>query len=89
MSSATARLRLAICILLIIMAAVSTVLFALAPVATWSTFANLCSPVLVALMFVVEAGCRRFALPGVAHAGVREAIQGYRAAMAARAGLSR
>ena len=72
-----------------IMATVSTVLFALAPIATWSTFANLCSPVLVALMFVVEAGCRRFALPGVAHAGVREAIQGYRAAMAARAGLSR
>ncbi len=72
-----------------VMATVSTALFALAPIATWSTFANLCSPLLVALMFVAEAGCRRFALPGLAHAGVREAIQGYRAAMAARAGLSR
>lgn len=72
-----------------VMAAVSTVLFALAPIATWSTFANLCSPVLVALMFVAESGCRRLALPGLAHAGVREAIRGYRAAMAARAGLPR
>ncbi len=72
-----------------LMATLSTVLFALAPIGTWSTFANLCSPVLVASMFAAEAGCRRLALPGLEHAGVMEAIRGYQAAMAARAGLPR
>jgi len=66
-------------------AAVSAVLFAAAPMTTWSNFANLGTPVLVALMFVAESACRRLAMPGMAHAGVLEAVRGYRAVMEKRA----
>ncbi|MDQ0140659.1 acyl carrier protein [Cupriavidus necator] len=68
------------------MAGVSTLLFVLAPVAAWSSFANLATPLLVALMFVGEAVCRRIALPGVRHGGLLDAVHGYRAVMTARAG---
>jgi len=75
-----------------ITAAASAVLFAAAPMPAWSTFANLGTPALVALMFVVEAGCRRALLPGARHTGVLHAIRGYQAVMgkrAARAALPR
>lgn len=68
------------------MVGVSTLLFVLAPVAAWSSFANLATPLLVALMFVGEAVCRRIAFPGMRHGGLLDAVHGYRAVMAARAG---
>jgi uncharacterized membrane protein len=68
------------------MVGISTLLFVLAPVATWSSFANLATPLLIALMFVGEAVCRRIAFPGMAHGGLLDAVHGYRAVMAARAG---
>ncbi|WP_354683670.1 acyl carrier protein [Cupriavidus necator] len=67
------------------MAGVSTLLFALAPVATWSSFANLCTPLLIAAMFAGEALCRRIAFPGM-QTSLLDAVHGYRALMAARAG---
>lgn len=73
-------------------AVVSLILFAVAPMPAWSTFANLGTPLLVALMFVAEAACRRAALPAAKHTGVLDAVRGYRAVMserASRAGVSR
>lgn len=67
-------------------AGVSTLLFVLAPIATWSSFANLATPLLIALMFLGEAVCRRIAFPGMHHGGLLDAVHGYRAVMAARAG---
>ncbi|NOV22688.1 acyl carrier protein [Cupriavidus necator] len=67
------------------MVGVSTLLFVLAPVAAWSSFANLATPLLIALMFAGEAVCRRIALPGVRHGGLLDAVHGYRALMTARA----
>jgi uncharacterized membrane protein len=71
------------------MVGVSTLLFVLAPVATWSSFANLATPLLIALMFVGEAVCRRIAFPGMRHGGLLDAVHGYRAVMAARAARRR
>ena len=71
-------------------ATASLVLFALAPMPAWSTFANLGTPVLIAAMFVAEAACRRAVLPA-AKGGVLDAVRGYRAVMterASRAGTS-
>lgn len=70
------------------MVGVSTLLFVLAPVATWSSFANLGTPLLIAAMFAGEAACRRIAFPGMRHTGLLDAVHGYRAVMAARAGRS-
>ncbi len=63
----------------------SLVLFALAPMPAWSTFANLGTPMLIALMFVAEAACRRAVLPAAKHTGVLDAVRGYRVVMATRA----
>ncbi|CAG9174738.1 hypothetical protein LMG23994_02944 [Cupriavidus pinatubonensis] len=70
----------------------SLVLFAVAPMPTWSTFANLGTPILIALMFVAEAACRRALLPAAKDTGVLDAVRGYRTVMterASRAGASR
>lgn len=69
-----------------VMVGVSTLLFVLAPVAAWSGFANLATPLLIALMFLAEAVCRRIAFPRMRHGGLLDAVHGYRAVMAARAG---
>lgn len=66
-------------------AGASTLLFVLAPVAAWSNFANLATPLLIAAMFAAEAACRRIAFPGMRHGGLLDAVHGYRAVMAARA----
>ncbi|MFS8975302.1 acyl carrier protein [Cupriavidus necator] len=70
------------------MVGVSTLLFVLAPVATWSSFANLGTPLLIAAMFAAEAACRRIVFPRMRHTGLLDAVHGYRAVMAARAGRS-
>jgi len=74
----TRRVTLAWTLFFIAIAAVSTLLFATAPVATWSTFANYVSLPLVGVMFAAEHLCRRFALPGEPSPRVVEVIRAYR-----------
>lgn len=61
-------------------AGLSLLLFWLAPIAIWSMFAILLSPVLLVLMFVVEYGVRCCMLPAADRAGPLEAIRAYRQA---------
>jgi uncharacterized membrane protein len=58
--------------------ALSLLLFRLAPIAVWSTFANLLGPVLLVLMFAAEYGVRFLVLPASDRAGPLEAIRAYR-----------
>lgn len=58
--------------------ALSLLLFWLAPVVVWSAFANLVSPLLLVLVFVVEYGVRCHVLPPADRAGPLEAIRAYR-----------
>lgn len=58
----------------------SLLLFWLAPIASWSAFANLLSPVLLVLMFAVEYAVRCLVLPAEDRAGPLEAIRAYRRA---------
>ena len=60
-------------------AVVSVGLFFFGPIAVWSYFANLLTPVLVGLMFVVEYLVRVRALPDRAHFSIAQTIQAYRA----------
>ncbi|HUX24452.1 MAG TPA: hypothetical protein VMV87_07515 [Burkholderiales bacterium] len=60
------------------MALVSTLLFFLAPLATWSVFANLLTLPLVALMFVGEYWVRRWALPEMRHMHILDAVRAFR-----------
>ena len=60
--------------------AVSALLFASASIEAWSTFANYLTLPLVALMFVAEHACRRFALPNVRRSGLLESFRAYRRA---------
>jgi uncharacterized membrane protein len=59
-------------------AALSVLLFRVAPIAVWSTFANLLGPVLLVLMFAAEYGVRFLVLPASDRAGPLEAIRAYR-----------
>lgn len=61
------------------MALVSTGLFLFAPVAAWSTFANLLGGPLIALMFVGEYLWRRRALPNEKQATMAEAVRAWKA----------
>ncbi|MEO7391187.1 MAG: hypothetical protein ABIU58_03370 [Ramlibacter sp.] len=58
----------------------SLLLFWLAPITVWSTFANLLGLPLLALMFAVEYAVRCFVLPAEDRAGPLEAIRAYRQA---------
>lgn len=60
-----------------VMAATSTVLFFLAPLAVWSVFANFLVLPLVALMFVAEYLVRRRVLTGMASGRMFDAVQAY------------
>ncbi len=60
------------------MALTSTLLFFLAPLATWSVFANLLTLPLVALMFIGEYWIRRWALPEMRHMRILDALRAYR-----------
>jgi len=53
-----------------LMAGISAGLFWLAPMAAWSVFANLLTPLLVALMFAAEYAARRRVLSGERHASL-------------------
>ncbi|WP_321963846.1 hypothetical protein [Paraburkholderia sp. J7] len=74
----TRRITLAWTLFFVAIAGVSTLLFAVAPIVAWSTFANYLALPLVAVMFVAEHACRRFALPGEPNAGMLDAIRAYR-----------
>lgn len=58
--------------------ALSLLLFCIAPIAVWSTFAYLLSPALLVLMFAAEYAVRFLVLPATDRAGPLEAIQAYR-----------
>ena len=60
------------------MALASTLLFFLAPLATWSVFANFLTLPLVALMFVGEYWVRRWALPDMRHMHILDAVRAFR-----------
>ncbi|HWI78824.1 MAG TPA: hypothetical protein VNS31_06475 [Ramlibacter sp.] len=65
--------------------AASLLLFWLAPIAIWSYFANLLSPVLLVLMFAGEYAVRCCILPAADRAGPLESIRAYRRASSSRA----
>ena len=60
--------------------ATSLLLFWLAPIAVWSAFANLLSPILLVLMFTIEYAVRCCVLPAADRAGPLESIRAYRRA---------
>jgi uncharacterized membrane protein len=60
------------------MALASTLLFFLAPLATWSVFANFLTLPLVALMFIAEYWVRRWVLPDLQHAHILDAVRAFR-----------
>lgn len=57
---------------------VSVLLFCFAPIAVWSYFANLLTPVIVGLMFVIEYFVRVRVLPDREHFSIAATIQAYR-----------
>ena len=57
---------------------VSVSLFFFGPLAVWSYFANLLTPVIVGLMFVIEYLVRVRVLPDRAHFSIAQTIQAYR-----------
>lgn len=65
-------------------AAVSTLLFAFAPIVDWSTFANYLAMPLVGVMFVAEHAVRRFVVPEEPQARMMDAIRAYRATNASQ-----
>ena len=56
----------------------STLLFFLAPLATWSVFANFLTLPLVALMFIAEYWVRRWVLPDMRHMHILDAVRAFR-----------
>ena len=60
------------------MALASTGLFFLAPLATWSVFANLLTLPLVALMFIGEYWVRWWVLPEMRHMHIFDAVRAFR-----------
>lgn len=56
----------------------STLLFFLAPLATWSIFANFLTAPLVALMFIAEYRVRKQALPEMQNMHILDAVRAFR-----------
>lgn len=75
----TRQVTLAWCVFFAGMALISTLLFLFAPVAAWSTFANLLGGPLIALMFVGEYLWRRHALPEETRATMADAVRAWKA----------
>ncbi|KVT96291.1 hypothetical protein WK60_08980 [Burkholderia ubonensis] len=85
----TRQITIAWTLFFVAIAAVSTLLFATAPIVAWSTFANYLSLPLVAMMFAAEHACRRFALPHEPRPRMLDAVRAYRQATGARASHAR
>ncbi len=60
------------------MLTVSTLLFFLAPLSSWSIFANFLTLPLVALMFIGEFAVRRRVLPDMQHMRILDAVRAFR-----------
>ena len=75
----TRKVTIAWCAFFVATAAVSVLLFVLAPAAAWSAFANLLTAPLVALMFVGEYLARRRALPASERPGFAAALRAWKA----------
>ena len=60
------------------MALVSTLLFFLTPLTTWSVFANFLTLPLVALMFIAEYAVRRHVLPEMRNMHILDAVRAFR-----------
>jgi len=74
----TRQVTIAWTLFFVAMASASTLLFFLAPLATWSVFANFLTLPLVALMFIAEYGVRRYVLPEMLHMHILDAVRAYR-----------
>tara|TARA_R110002050_G_scaffold1244_4_gene8661 strand:- start:93636 stop:94271 length:636 start_codon:yes stop_codon:yes gene_type:complete len=61
-----------------VMTVASTLLFFLAPLPTWSIFANFLTLPLIILMFIVEYGVRIWILPDSRHTHILDAIKAYK-----------
>lgn len=61
-----------------VMALTTTLLFFLAPLRTWSIFANFLTLPLIALMFIVEYRVRKWALPDVQNTHILDAVRAFR-----------
>jgi uncharacterized membrane protein len=81
----TRQVTLAWCIFFAGMAMVSTLLFLLAPLVMWSTFANLLGGPLIALMFIGEYLWRRRALPEEKQATMADAVRAWKVQRSDRA----
>jgi uncharacterized membrane protein len=74
----TWKITLAWTVYFITSAVVSVGLFFFGPIAVWSWFANLLTPLIVGLMFVIEYLVRVRVLPDRAHFSIAQTIQAYR-----------
>jgi len=61
-----------------VMTVTSTLLFFLAPLTTWSIFANFLTLPLIALMFIVEYGVRIWLLPDSRQTNIFDAVKAYK-----------
>jgi uncharacterized membrane protein len=75
----TWKVTLAWTLYFVISGVLSVGLFFFGPLTVWSYFANLLTPILVGLMFVVEYLVRVRVLPDRAHFSIAQTIQAYRA----------
>ncbi|WP_216644666.1 hypothetical protein [Candidatus Thiodictyon syntrophicum] len=74
----TRQVTLAWTLLFLGISLVSTLLFLFSGIAVWSVFANFLSPLLIALMFVVEHLVRRRRLPDLEQHGIMDSILAFR-----------
>jgi uncharacterized membrane protein len=81
----TRQVTLAWTIFFVAMLLVSIVLYALAPIGVWSTFANLLTMPLVALMFIVEYAIRIRTFPDLPHKPILASLRAYRNSPGAKA----
>ena len=73
----TRQVTLAWTLFFVAMLVVSIALYALAPIAVWSTFSNLMAMPLIALMFVVEYAIRIRRFPHMAHKPILAVLRAY------------
>jgi uncharacterized membrane protein len=74
----TRRVTWAWCVYFAVMASASLLLFAVAPLAVWSWFANVLNVPLILLMFLAEYAYRVLRFPNFAHASFFTAIRAFR-----------
>ena len=73
----TRRVTLAWALFFVLVTTTTLILFAFAPLRTWSLFANFCVAPLIGLMFAGEYAVRRHALPQTPRRGILAAVRVY------------